>query len=208
MQQLNIHKWGFLRETKEAALKAGIDTATGLHRTGLEDYLNVIFPLVSDWVHDKSIGELNGVKRQMRPDYRSEKLKMIIEFDGLQHYTNPSNILKDYMHTKEYEEGGYRVIRIPYFIQLTNEVVRAMFDVKVAEPLFPDNVPSLAISGNNTPAFLCPEGIKRMATELRRFPSQMETNLMALKKEYSEANKIDLSGYRILKSYLDDEITL
>ncbi|MDE5815162.1 MAG: DUF559 domain-containing protein, partial [Alistipes sp.] len=192
MQQINNPKWGFLRETKEAALEAGIDAATGLHRTGLEEYLNVIFPSVSDWVHDKSIGELNGVKRKMRPDYRSEKLKMVIEFDGLQHYTNPSNILKDYMHTKEYEEGGYRVIRIPYFIQLTNEVVRTMFGVEVDEPLFSDNVPSLAISVNNTPAFLCPEGIKRMATELRRFPSQMETNLMALKKEYSEANEIDL----------------
>ena len=208
MQQINKSKWGFLRETKESALKAGKDAATGLHRTGLEDYLKVIFPSVSDWVHDKSIGELNGVKRKMRPDYRSEKLKMVIEFDGLQHYTNPSNILKDYMQTKEYEDGGYRVIRIPYFIQLTNDVVRTMFGVNVDEPLFPDDVPSMAISGNNTLAFLCPEGIKRMATELLRFPSQMETNLMALKNEYSETNEIDLSGYRILKSYLDDEATL
>ena len=208
MQQINKPKWGFLRETKDAARKAGIDAATGLHRTGLEEYLKVIFPSVSDWVHDKSIGELNGVKRKLRPDYRSEEIKIIIEFDGLQHYTNPSNILKDYLQTKEYESGGYRVIRIPYFIQLTNEVVRTMFDAEVDETLFPDNVPSLAISGKNTPAFLCPEGIKRMATELRRFPSQMETNLMALKKEYSETNEIDLSGYRILKSYLDDEITL
>ena len=206
MQQISKLKWGFLRETNDAALKAGIDAATGLHRTGLEDYLKAIFPYVSDWVHDKSIGELNGIKRNIRPDYRSEKLKMIIEFDGLQHYTNPSNILKDYMQTKEYEDGGYRVIRIPYFIQLTNEVVRTMFDVEVEEPLFPDNVPSMAISGNNTPAFLCPEGIKRMAAELKKFPSQLKTNLTALKNEYSEKNEIDLSGYRILKSYLDDEI--
>lgn len=131
---------------------------------------------------------------------------MIIEFDGLQHYTNPSNILKDYMQTKEYEDGGYRVIRIPYFIQLTNEVVRTMFDVEVEEPLFPDNVPSMAISENNTPAFLCPEGIKRMAAELKKFPSQLKTNLMALKNEYSEKKEVDHSGYRILKSYLDDEI--
>lgn len=144
----------------------------------------------------------------MRPDYRSEKLKMIIEFDGLQHYTNPSNILKDLKNTREYEEGGYKVIRIPYFIQLTNEAVLNLFGVDINEPLFPDNIPSMASSGKNTPAFLCPEGIKRMVTELRKFPSQMEVNLLALKNEYSDKNEIDLSGYKILKSYLEDELTL
>lgn len=38
------NKWGFLRETKELAAKAGIDKDTGLYRTGMEDYLAVIFP--------------------------------------------------------------------------------------------------------------------------------------------------------------------
>ena len=47
-----IAKWGFLRETKVAAHKAGIDRATGLHRTGLDEYLKVIFPEVKDWIHD------------------------------------------------------------------------------------------------------------------------------------------------------------
>lgn len=46
-------KWGFLRETTEQAKKAGIDKDTGLHRTGLDEYLKAIFPDVSDWVHDK-----------------------------------------------------------------------------------------------------------------------------------------------------------
>ena len=30
-------KWGFLCETSEKAPKAGIDSDTGLHRTGLEE---------------------------------------------------------------------------------------------------------------------------------------------------------------------------
>ena len=49
-------KWGFLRETTEAAIKAGVDRGTGLHRTGLNEYLKVIFPNVDDWVHDKALG--------------------------------------------------------------------------------------------------------------------------------------------------------
>lgn len=39
-----MNKWGFLRETSELATKAGKDKDTGLHRTGLDDYLKVIFP--------------------------------------------------------------------------------------------------------------------------------------------------------------------
>jgi hypothetical protein len=55
-------KWGFLRETSKQAKEAGLDLNTGLHHTGLNDYLNFIFPFNTDWVHDKIIGEINGVK--------------------------------------------------------------------------------------------------------------------------------------------------
>ena len=59
------------------------------------------------------------------------KIKKIVEYDGLQHYTNPINILKDCKNQEIYEKFGYRVIRIPYFIQLTNEVVKEIFNVKI-----------------------------------------------------------------------------
>ena len=89
-------KWGFLRETAESAKKAGVDADTGLKRTGLEDYLAVIFPNTNDWIHDKPIDNLpEGIKSRKRPDYRSKSLMLIVEFDGLQHYTKPDNIEKD-----------------------------------------------------------------------------------------------------------------
>ena len=53
-----MNKWGFLRETAELAKKAGIDKDTGLHRTGLENYLEVIFPKINDWIHDKALGQV------------------------------------------------------------------------------------------------------------------------------------------------------
>ena len=55
-------KWGFLRETDALAKKAGIDKDTGLRRTGLEDYLKVIFPKIDDWIHDKALGMVNGIQ--------------------------------------------------------------------------------------------------------------------------------------------------
>lgn len=178
-----MNNWGFLRETAELVKKAGIDKDTGLHRTGLDDYLKIIFPEINDWIHDKALGEVNGKNYRSRPDYRSEKLQLIIEFDGLQHYTKPDIIEKDYRLTDVYKSLGYKVIRIPYFIQLTNKAVKTLFGVETSEELFDENISSLGIKGLNTPAYLCSAGVKRMAEEFKKFPEQYKTNIEFLKKQ-------------------------
>jgi len=188
------NKWGLLRETAEKAKKSGIDKDTGCHRTGLEKYLAVIFPKTNDWIHDRAFRH-NGASYGIRPDYRSDSLKLVIEFDGVQHYTNPTRIEKDIKNQKIYEKHGYKVIRIPYFIQLTNKIVEQMFGVKVKKPLFDGTIPSLGISGKHSPAFLCPAGLKRMAEEFVKYPEQYEVNLKALKN----ANNPTLSGVKFLE---------
>ncbi len=177
------NKWGFLRETNDLAKKAGIDKDTGLHRTGLEDYLKVIFPNINDWIHDKALGKINDTLYRSRPDYRSEQLKLIIEFDGLPHYTNPDIIEKDIKNTDLYTNLGYKVVRIPYFIQLTKKAVKTLFGVEVSEDLFDEQISSLGIKGRNTPAYLCPAGIKRMAQDFSKFPEQYEINVNALRNQ-------------------------
>lgn len=149
----------------------------------MEEYLKVIFPQTNDWIHDKTIGEVNGQNYRKRPDYRSESLQMIIEFDGLPHYTNPDIIEKDIENTKLYRSFGYKVVRIPYFIQLTNRAVKTMFDVEVSEELFDENFSSLSAVGRNSPAYLCPAGVKRMADEFRNFPEQYKININFLKQQ-------------------------
>lgn len=192
-------QWGFLRETKEDAEKAGVDKDTGVCRTGLDEYLAVIFPNTHDWIHDKGGVELDGKKLGTRPDYRSESLKMIVEFDGLPHYTNPDVILKDLQNTDNYEKAGYKVVRIPYFIQLSKDAVKELFSVDLDQELFDDSIPSLGLKGRNTPAYLCHEGVKRMAKEFLRFPHQYEINLKALK----EANSSFLTGVDLLIQYAE-----
>ena len=192
-------QWGFLRETKEDAEKACVDKDTGVCRTGLDEYLAVIFPNTHDWIHDKGGVELDGKKLGTRPDYRSESLKMIVEFDGLPHYTNPDVILKDLQNTDNYEKAGYKVVRIPYFIQLSKDAVKELFSVDLDQELFDDSIPSLGLKGRNTPAYLCHEGVKRMAKEFLRFPHQYEINLKALK----EANSSFLTGVDLLIQYAE-----
>ena len=192
------NKWGFLRETKQKAIDAGIDKDTGLHRTGIEEYLTVIFPEVdsNDWIHDKPI---EGIGRRIRPDYRCEKLKLIIEFDGVQHYQKPDRIKADLENQKVYIKNGYKVIRIPYFIQLSNNVVKLMFGRDVQEKLFDESIPSLGVKGCNTPAYCCPEGLKRMAREFHKYPTQYMVNLKALE----DMNDEYLTGASLLKEEYD-----
>lgn len=174
-------KWGFLREHSSKA--TGRDPLTSLHRTGLDEYLTVIFPEVDDWVHDKAFGiHKDGENHRIRPDYRSDRLQLVVEFDGLPHYTNPLNIIRDDNNTIIYQRNGYKVVRIPYFIQLTNDAVEKLFGVKVKEPLFNVIYPSLGgTEMNHNPSCLCPEGLKRMAREFKKFPKQYEINLQSLK---------------------------
>lgn len=174
-------KWGFIRETSEKAKLAGTDRDTGLHRTGLDEYLKVIFPDTLDWIHDKPLGTIDGKSYRSRPDYRSESLRLIVEFDGLQHYTKPDRIESDLKTSEIYRDLGYQVVRIPYFVQLTNRAVATLFQVDVAEELFDGTIPSLGVQGQNTPAYLCPAGLRRMAAEFRRFPDQYAVNLEFLK---------------------------
>lgn len=192
MKQSNF---GFIRETSEKAEQSGVDKTTGICRTGLEKYLEVIYPDYK-WIHDKALGNINGVSYRTRPDYRCEEHKIIVEFDGIVHYSNPEQILKDYKNTETYEKLGYKVIRIPYFIQLTNKNVEKLFGVKVYTDLFPVGVPSLSVELKNTPAYLCPLGIERMAREFKSFPDDYKTNI-----EYLETIDKSLSGANVLKEY-------
>ncbi len=193
-EQVRKEQWGFLREHSSKA--SGKDPLTGLHRTGLDEYLSVIFPDNNDWIYNKVFGiHIDGINHKIRPDYRSDSLKLVVEFDGLPHYTNPANILRDDNNSIIYQKNGYKVIRIPYFIQLTNDAVGKLFGIHVKEPLFDETYPSLGgTEMNHNPSCLCPEGLKRMAREFKRFPEQYEVNIQSLKAMNNEI----LSGVNYL----------
>ena len=193
-------EYGYLRESDKLAKKAGFDSVTGLCRTGLEEYLKVIFPEINDWEHDKGFPVLvNNKKCRKRPDYRSDTLKLVIEFDGLPHYQKPDTIMQDRENEIFYNNCGYKVVRIPYFIQLTNENVFKLFGKKVDTNLFPEGYTSLDPSQRNTPAFLCPAGILRMAKTYKEFPKEYQ-----LEKEYLKQFDDQLTGLNLLEEIMKE----
>lgn len=77
-----------------------------------------------EFVHDKVVPN-SDIK--LRPDYRCDKLKLIVEFDGYYHYNNSKIILNDYIKDNCYRNLEYSIIRIPYFIQLDYRVINLLF---------------------------------------------------------------------------------
>ena len=192
MENSNQPKWTWIREENKKNDAKNIDPITGWRYTPLEKYLKAIFPETTDWVHNKKMPRVKGY---CRPDFRSDSLKMVVEFDGKLHYTNPGNIIADRQKDEVYKEAGYKVVRIPYFIQLTNEVVEKLFGKKVDEPLFSPKTASLFSALKNTPAYLCPAGVVRMAREFREYPDQYKVNLESLRAE----KEPDLTGVELLE---------
>lgn len=193
---MNSIQFGYLRETEEQAQKAGVHKITKIGRTGMETYLKIIFPNITDWIHNQRVPNLiyENKLRKFMPDYRSETLKLIIEIDGIDHYNNPKSIENDKEKDKVYFANGYKVIHIPFFIQLSNKVVKKLFNVDVDTELFDENIPSLFVEDSCTPEFLCPLGADRMMKEFKEISiEQYNVNKNYLLSNY---NNNSLSGLR------------
>lgn len=80
--------------------------------------------LHSDAIFDKTVPE-SGIRN--RPDVRIDALKLIIEFDGWQHYARTKTQLADELKDITYRKMGYNIIRIPYFIQLNTVAIEYYF---------------------------------------------------------------------------------
>lgn len=131
------------------------------YRLGL--YLQTIYPSIT-FKHNITIKES---KTKYRVDYVNDDLKMIVEFDGYQHYTLACQVLRDKEKDIIFAKCGYKTIRIPYFVQLSANTICLLFRVKIDfvqtyEHGFIDNKCIL-------PADYCEIGIVKFIDDLQRF---------------------------------------
>lgn len=158
-----------------------------LNENNLLEYLKVIYPEENDWLHNKNF-------EGYRPDYRSEKLKIILEWDGPLHYTNARTILRDNLKKELYTKMGYKVISIPYFIQLNHNTIYTYFkrDIQI-ERKYPNGF----ITDNKNlklPADFCSMG-------LIRYQHDIEIQDVYTRKEIEESLKVQCNYHHYLEVY-------
>lgn len=136
----------------------------------LKEYFNE-----GEWIHDKCFLGRN------RPDYRNDFYKMIVEFDGYAHYTSTRRIVQDGLKDELYHKNGYKVIHIPYFVQLSEKTISKLFGLNVKyEQKYPHGFidPKCVL-----PADFCHLGTKRFFRDLEAFKEIKDEILVSLVKK-------------------------
>ena len=134
-----------------------------------------------------------------RPDIRCEKHKIIIEYDGDRHYFDVKMIINDKKKDKVYKKMGYSIIRIPYFIQISNDVLSFFFKkylpkitirkIDISDYDYPHGFIS-----NDTllPSSYSEMGIERFKNDLKRFSFIKKLIIESLKNKIESEGNIDL----------------
>jgi hypothetical protein len=120
-----------------------------------------------DILYDRAVPR---IAERFRPDYRCERLRLIIEFDGNQHYQRAAHVVRDHVRDRVLEAAGYRVIRIPYFVQMTPPVIRRLFGESVTDTTSFKDYPHGFIAKEVVfPADFCELGVQRFLGDLEKF---------------------------------------
>ena len=125
-------------------------------------------------------------------DYICEELKIIVEFDGESwqgggHFTDPNVCLKDEYNTRVLTDMGYKVIRIPYYVQLDQYTIKYYFGINYNEELYRTcGDHGFLYPDCKTPAYFCEHGLNRFYKDLLTLPHEISLNIiMSLMMRFS-----------------------
>lgn len=151
----------------------------------------------SEIIYDQAFSDKNNLTSNIKPDFRIEsinlkgkEIKLIIEFDGAQHYTKALEVLKDEKKNELYKEEGYKVIRFPYYIQLSKEIVDHYFGEGLD---FDDSYKHGFVDSKATlPSDFCEIGMNRFMSEIKCYyemSSVITKSIVETLKEKIETKK-------------------
>lgn len=128
--------------------------------------------LDGDVIADSVVPDL---RRRFRPDYRSERHRLVVEFDGDQHYRSAGHVLRDQERDVVLRAAGYSVVRIPYFVQLDATTIAQLFGPLVTDRSAFKRFPHGFIAEKVVmPADFCELGVQRFSADLQCFATVAE----------------------------------
>jgi hypothetical protein len=165
----------------------------------LQGHLKKIYP-ENLFIHNNAVpGSQN---KRSRPDYYCKELQIIVEFDGPLHYTSAQTIVRDRKKDKIFEEEGIKTIRIPYFVQMTPEIINLLFGIDVKfKQYFPHGFVDESVI---MPCDFCELGIQRFREDLIKFGIIYDDIRESLQEKLRKKKEIDL----ILPSSLCQQFNL
>lgn len=103
--------------------------------------------------------------------------RVCVEFDGARHYTNLRTIKSDEEKNALAASQGHIVIRIPYWVQLTDQTVKHYFgwDAEVSQDFQHGFIASTA----HSPSYYCELGLQRFRNELESLPISVRRDVVA-----------------------------
>jgi hypothetical protein len=168
-----------------------------LTEESLSEVLKEIFPSAT-FIHDEVVLD-SSIKG--RPDYRCEELKLIVEFDGDQHYRNVKKIKNELKKDLIYSGMGYNIVRIPYFVQISALLIEKLFNKGVKyQQTFPHGFISKTVI---MPCDFCELGIKKFEMDLDKFSYAKTEIINSLKEKAIELGDKELVVPPSLEYLLD-----
>ena len=167
-------QWKYLRETDKKFFDKNKNTS-------LKSYLTSIFPNHSfDYQSSIKRAEIpeNVSPRRYTCDSICRKLKLVVEFDGVNHYMDSQIVLNDRQRDEWFSTLGYTIIRVPYWIQLSRDVIFNLFGIITEEEYCkldfsfynPEND---TVDVNILPGNMCELGRARFVNEFNQFNSSI-----------------------------------
>jgi very-short-patch-repair endonuclease len=107
--------------------------------------------------------------KYFKVDYCSETYKLIVEHDGPDHYKADAKVILDRERQRLLTEAGYRVIRVPYFVQMVEPVIGILFGGRIENRNPFKEWPQGFNVTKNLPAYYSEMGVELFLEDLKRF---------------------------------------
>ena len=128
-----------------------------------------------------------GTRKRWDMEFVRNGQTSVVEFDGDRHYRDSLTINADRKKDAIAKKLGYKTIRIPYWVQLTNETFLYYFGFQ--ENIIQD-FPHGFIKSKIFPASYCEMGIERFNNELNKLPINTKIDVISSLKD--RANEFDI----------------
>ncbi len=109
-----------------------------------------------------------GGKHRWDMAYQWQEQFVVVEFDGDEHYRHSLKIKADRQKAEVAQRSGHKVIRIPYWVQLTTETLQHFFGLHTD---IDQNFAHGFITTKLFPASFCEQGIARFEEEMAALPN-------------------------------------